>query len=176
MERTLVLVKPDGVRKKVIGAVIDRFEKKGMRIVALKMLVPTKRLAMRHYVLERAWYEGMWRNANATYKKNGRLLTERPVEMGRRVRNALIKDLTAGPVVAIVVEGVDAVSKVRKECGSTEPASAEPRSIRGMYSKDSYKDADRQKRAIRNIVHASDAAKTADREISVWFTKKELAG
>ena len=174
MERTLVLIKPDGVRSKVIGAVISRFEGSGFRIAALKMLAPTRRMASRHYVMEKEWYENMWRNTKKSYEARGEKIGETPLEMGTRVRTALIESLSSGAVVAMVVEGKGAVSAVREICGATEPVRASPSSIRGMYSDDSYKKADREGRAVRNVVHASDSAASASREIRVWFSKKEL--
>ncbi len=175
MERTLVLVKPDGVEKKVIGAVIDRFERSGLRIVALKMLVAGKGQVGRHYVLERKWYENAWSNTKNAYDKKGIKMKETPLQFGKRIRNALIEGLMEGPIVAMVVEGNDAIAKVRKIAGATSPDRAEKGTIRNMYSKDSYEKADKENRAVRNIIHASDG-KTATREIKVWFTSKEIHG
>jgi nucleoside-diphosphate kinase len=173
-ERTLVLVKPDGVEKGVTGAVIDRFERAGLKIIAIKMLRPTREQVEMHYVLEKSWYENMWNNSNKAQEARGQKLKETPLEMGTRVRGNLINSLMGGPIVAMVVEGKDAISAVRKMAGATSPDRAEPSTIRGMYSKDSYEKADKEKRAVRNIVHASDSVETANREIGVWFKKEEL--
>ncbi len=173
MERTLVLVKPDGVQKAVIGAVISRFEDAGYKIIGLKMLQPTKELAENHYPLEKEWYENMWNNTKKSYEEKGIKLTETALEMGTRVRNMLIHTLTSGTIVAMVVEGDGVIAGVRKIAGATSPDRADPTSIRGMYSKDSYQKADKEKRSVRNIIHASDG-ETAKREIKVWFTDKEL--
>ena len=173
MERTLVLVKPDGVQKGVIGAVISRFEDAGYKIIALKMLEPTREFAENHYPLEKEWYENLWNNTKKAYEAKGLPVKETALEMGTRVRNALIRALTEGPIVAMVVEGNNVIVGDRKIAGATSPDRADPKSIRGMYSKDSYEKADREGRSVRNIVHASDG-ETATREIKVWFTEKEL--
>ena len=174
MERSLVLVKPDGVEKHVIGAVISRFESSGFRIVALKMVRPTKAIAEKHYVLEKSWYENMWSNTKKSYEEKGLQVKETALEMGTRVRNALMEELTRGPVVAIVVEGKNVISEIRKIAGATNPKKADPSTIRGMYSTDSYESADKEGRAVRNIVHASDSVESANREIGVWFDNQEL--
>lgn len=175
MERTLVLVKPDGVEKRVIGAVIDRFERSGLRVIALKMLVAKRSQVARHYILERKWYENAWGNTKKAYDAKGLEMRETPLQFGVRIRNALIRGLMEGPIVAMVVEGNGAIAKVRRIAGATSPNRAEKGTIRNMYSKDSYERADKEKRAVRNIVHASDG-KTASREIRVWFTNKEIHG
>ncbi len=173
MERTLVLVKPDGVQKHVIGAVIDRFERAGLKIIALKMLLAKKEQVERHYVLEKAWYENSWNNTKKAMDAKGVKMTETPLELGTRIRNSLISGLMEGPIVAMVVEGDDAIARVRKIVGATSPDRAEEGTIRKMYSDDNYEKADKAGRAIRNIVHASDG-QTAGREISVWFSNSEL--
>lgn len=174
MERTLVLVKPDGVEKNLIGAVISRFESAGLKVIALKMLVATKGQAGKHYILEKQWYENMWANSKKAKEAAGQKMTETPLQMGLRVRKTLMKFLTSGPIVAMVVEGNDAISEVRKMAGATSPSRADPKSIRGMYSNDSYDKADREKRALKNILHASDSVRTANRETKVWFAKREI--
>jgi nucleoside-diphosphate kinase len=173
MERTLVLVKPDGVQKAVIGAVISRFEDAGFRIIALKMLRPTRKLAEEHYPLEKEWYENLWNNTKKSMDAKGIAVKETPLEMGTRVRKLLITMLTSGPIVAMVVEGDNAIASVRKIIGATSPDRADRSTIRGMYSKDSYEKADAEGRSVRNIVHASDG-ETAKKEIGVWFTEQEL--
>jgi len=174
MERTLVLVKPDGVYRALIGEVISKFEHAGLKIVAIKMLRPNKELVERHYYADKEWLESIGKKSIASAEKEGKHVTETPLEIGMRVRNTLIKYLTDEPVVAMVVEGNDAVFIVRKLIGSTEPKSAEPSSIRGEFSSDSYALADSQGRAVRNIVHASGEKKDAEREIPIWFTEDEI--
>ncbi len=174
MERTLVLVKPDGVQRGLTGTIIHRFELAGLKVVALKMLTPTKAIAEKHYPLEKEWYENAWANTKKSYEAKGMQMKETAVELGTRINKALMTGLTSGPVVAMVLEGNDAIANVRKIVGATSPSRAEPGSIRGTYSTDSYDLADSRKRAVKNIVHASDAPETSKREIAVWFTDKEL--
>ncbi|MFI5412495.1 MAG: nucleoside-diphosphate kinase [Candidatus Micrarchaeales archaeon] len=171
MERTLVIVKPDGVEKGATGAIIAMFEKSGLKITALRMLIASKEQVETHYLLDKEWYEGMWKR---TKDALGDKVTETAFEMGVRVRNGLVKYLASAPIVAMVVEGNDAIATVRKLAGATSPDRAEKGTIRATFSNDSYAKADGEKRAIKNVVHASDAVATAEREISVWFTKKEI--
>ncbi len=174
MESTLVLVKPDGVQRGLIGIVINRFERVGLKVTAMKMVLPTRELAEKHYPLEKEWYEALWKKTKEGYESKGIPFKETPIGIGTRVRNGLIEALTSGPVVAVVVEGNSAISIVRKIVGATNPEKADPGSIRGMFTTDSYDLADRNKRAVRNIAHASDSPETAKKEIATWFTKDEI--
>lgn len=174
IERTLVLVKPDGVQRALIGKIIARLEDAGLKIVAIKMVKPDKELAGLHYINDKKWLTDTGTRTLNSYKEKGVILKQTPVEIATRIRNFLIEFLSSGPVVAMVLEGNDAISVTRKIVGSTEPRKADPSSIRGMYSTDSYELSDKKKRPIKNLVHASEDKKTADREISVWFRPKEL--
>ena len=102
-------------------------------------------------------------------------MSETPLEMGTRVRNSLIDALASRTTVAMIVEGNDSIAAVRKLAGATSPDRAEPTTIRGMYSKDSYEIADKEARAVRNVVHASDSVDSAEKEISVWFKNDEIS-
>ena len=174
IEKTLVLVKPDAVYRSLSGKIISKFEDAGLKVVALKMLWPTKETAEKHYVLEKEWYENMWKNTKKGYDEKGMEFKETPIELGTRIRNWLVKALTSGPVVAMVIEGNDAIASVRKIAGATAPTRADPSTIRGSFSTDSYDFADSKRRVVRNILHASDSVPTAEREISVWFNKNEI--
>jgi nucleoside-diphosphate kinase len=175
MERTLVLVKPEGVKRALIGKVIGRFEDTGLKVTALKMLLPNRDIASRHYPLDEEWYTNAWKNTKKGYDEKGLEFKETPLQLGERVRSWLIESLTSGPVVAMVVAGNDAIASVRKIAGATAPNRADPYSIRGMYSTDSYDLSDTRRRVVRNIVHASDSVPTAEREIKVWFTDNEIS-
>lgn len=174
MERTLVLVKPDGVERALIGKVISKFEDAGLKIVALKMLKPTSELVSKHYADDKAWMEKLGKKAIASYEARGTKVAETPLEIGMRIRKFLFDYITKAPVVAMVVEGNEAISIVLKLTGSTSSAKADASSIRGMYSSDSYDLADEKKRAVKNIIHASDSKETAEREITVWFKESEI--
>ena len=126
--------------------------------------------------MEKQWYENLWNNTKKSYDSKGEEFTETPAQTGRRVRNMLIKHITSGPVVAMVIEGNESVDIVRKICGATSPSRADPSTIRGSLASDSYSLADTSKRSVKNIVHASDSARSAQREISVWFSSDEING
>jgi nucleoside-diphosphate kinase len=173
MERTLVLVKPDGVQKAVIGAVIGRFEDAGYNVIALKMLKATKEQVGSHYAADKEWLLSVGKKTRASFEAKGVKMDETDLQIGERIRGWLLDYLTEGPIVAMVVEGNDVIAGIRKIAGSTSPDMADPASIRGMYSKDSYAEADKEHRPVRNILHASDG-ETAKHEIEVWFTDQEL--
>ena len=131
MEKTLVLIKPDAVEKNIIGKVISHYEDNGLKIVEMKMLTATKELAEEHYIehADKPFY------------------------------NSIVSFITRSPIVAMIVEGDNAIEKVRKINGPTKPVGADPNSIRGKYSTD----------VEENCVHASDSPEGAEKEINLWF-------
>jgi len=172
IEDTLVLIKPDGVQKNIIGDVISRFERAGLRIVGLKMLKPSESLLEKHYPLTPDWVSGLAQKTRESFAKKGVTLEETDLQIAKRVQSWLKESLGAGMIVALVLRGNCAVEIVRKLVGSTEPKSAAAGTIRGDFSTDSYDLADKEKRSLRNIVHASGTVDEANREIEVWFEKK----
>ncbi|MFH0840876.1 MAG: nucleoside-diphosphate kinase [bacterium] len=176
-ERSLVIVKPDGVQRSLIGEVIKRYEKVGLKLVGLKMIIPTEDMAYNHYyqVGGDAWIESVGEKARASYEKKG---LESPYqtnkENGEAVLASLVKYLTSGPVVAMVWQGNQAVPLIRKIAGGTEPLTSDVGTIRGDYTLDTYSLADTDKRAIRNIIHASGTVEEAIKEINLWFKPEEL--
>ena len=146
MERTLVLIKPDGVQRGLMGEIVTRFEKVGLKIVGMKMQWVDKLFARKHYAahVEKKFYPGL---------------------------EAMI---TEGPVLAMVLEGLHAVELIRKMVGATEPKSAPPGTIRGDYSHHSYAYTDAQGKSIKNLVHASGNLEEAKQEIALWFKEEEL--
>ena len=136
MERTFVMIKPDGVQRRLIGKVIQRFEESGLKIVAMKFLSVPNKLAEKHY----------------------------EVHKGKNFYNGLIKYITSGPVLAMVLEGENAIEKVRKMVGATDPQKSMAGTIRGDFAQN----------IGRNIIHASDGKETAKKEISLWFKDDEL--
>lgn len=172
IERTLVLIKPDGVQRRLIGEILHRFERTGLKIIALKMIWPTLEQARKHYTME-----GLIETAKrsiANQAARGVVITDTPEKLAQKIGKKLFSFLTAGPVVAIVLSGNKAIEMVRKMVGATEPLSAAPGTIRGDWGIDSYEEADSHNRAIRNIVHASGSDVEAKREIKIWFTDKEI--
>lgn len=174
IEKTLLLVKPDGVERALIGRIISKLEECGLKVVAMKMLMASKALAGIHYIDDKDWVENLGNKAFTSYKEKGIPIKETATQMGMRVRGYLIDYISSGPIVAMVFEGNEAISITRKLVGSTAPSKADPSTIRGIYSSDSYDLADAKKRPIRNLVHASEDQKTAEREIKVWFKPGEI--
>ncbi len=174
MEKTFVLIKPDGVQRALMGKIIGRFEDAGLRITAMKMTMADKELAAKHYVDDVAWLEDVGKKSIASYEAKGIKVSDTAEQIGRKIRGYLMDYLTMGPVVAMVVEGNEALSIVRKIVGSTAPSKADPSTLRGMYAIDSYQLADEQKRPVHNLIHTSDSLETAEKEIGLWFEEGEI--
>lgn len=173
-ERSLVLIKPDGVQRGLVGEIISRFEKCGLKIAAMKMVYPNEELAGNHYIADEEWLTTVGTKQKAAYAKKGIELKETERELGVQVRKYLIDYLIMSPVVALVVEGHNAVKHIRKLVGSTSPGDAAPGTIRGDFAFDTYQLADESKRPIQNMIHASGEVVEAKREIELWFKKEEI--
>lgn len=174
MERTLVLVKPDGVRRGLVGEVISTFERAGLRIVAMKMARASPELCEKHYPDTREWYETVGGKTLEGYAFLGldaktEFGTDDRLEIGRTVKGWLVEFLSSADVVAMVLEGNAAVKNVRRICGNTLPLFADPGSIRGRFSLDSPDAANAEKRPVLNLVHASGETDEAVFEIGLWF-------
>ncbi len=178
-ERSLVFLKPDGVQRGLVGEVVGRFERAGLKLAGMKMLWPDRSLLDRHYPKDEAFLKtigGKTKEAFAAYgldvkKETG---TDDAREIGTQVRGWLIDYVSSGPVVAFVLEGIHAVSVVRKLVGDTLPYRAAPGTIRGDFSVDSPTVANLMKRPVRNLIHASGSVEEASVEIPLWFRKEEL--
>ncbi len=176
-ERTVVIVKPDGVQRSLIGEIIKRYEQVGLKLIAMKMVMPTEEMATKHYydVGGDEWIEEVGRKAAAAYKKKGMKSPYKTYkENGWAVLKANAKYLSAGPVVAMVWQGAQAVGLVRKITGGTEPLTSDIGTIRGDYTLDSYALADTDQRSVRNLIHASGDPEEAAKEIKIWFKDDEL--
>jgi len=173
-EKTLVLLKPDAVQRGLMGEILTRFERCGLTIVALKMQYADAKKAGEHYVDDEAWLKAMGEKTIASYRKKGLPFNKTALEQGRIVREGLMSFLAMSPIIALVLEGHDAVAHVRKMVGPTAPADAAPGTIRGDYSFETYKLADDANRPLQNLIHASGAREEAQREIAVWFSPKEI--
>lgn len=175
-ERTLVIMKPDAVQRSLIGEILMRYERSGLKLVAMKMLIPTPEMATKHYMVGgEEWLENVGRKASAAYEKKGEkspYATFR--ENGMAILQSNAKYLSAGPVVAMVWEGNQAVGIVRKLTGGTEPLGSDIGTIRGDFTIDSYGLADTGNRSIRNLIHASGESEEAEKEIPIWFSLHEL--
>ncbi|MGC8478324.1 MAG: nucleoside-diphosphate kinase [Candidatus Micrarchaeia archaeon] len=174
IERTLVLIKPEGVYRALVGKIITTFEDAGLKIVGIKIVRPNEDIAGKHYAADEEWLASVGRKTKESAQKRGIEIKESEIEIGNRVRNLLLKHLTSGPVIAMALEGNEAIYVVRKLAGSTEPRSADPSSIRGKYGVDSYEMGDMKGRPVQNVVHASEDAKAAKKELELWFDESEL--
>lgn len=174
-ERTLVVIKPDGVQRGLIGEIIKRFENVGLKLVAMKMLVPEEAHIEEHYTLDPNWRKVTGEKTIESYIKKGLTPPSTdPLEITAKILANLKKYLASGPVVAMVWEGAHAVKIIRKITGGTEPLTSDVGTIRGDYVLDSYTMADTDTRAVRNLVHASGSPEEADAEIAHWFKPAEL--
>ena len=174
-ERTFVIIKPDGIQRSLIGEVIGRFERVGLKVVAMKMMMATPDLVEKHYTLDPAWRTVTGEKTIKSYVSKGLTPPSTdPLEITARILKNLVTYMTAGPIVAFVLEGAHAVQIVRKLVGSTEPLSSDVGTIRGDFVLDSYQMSDADSRAARNVVHASGSVKEAADEINHWFKPAEL--
>lgn len=174
-EKTLVIIKPDGIQRTLIGEIIGRFEKIGLKIVGLKILVPTEDQVEQHYTLDPEWRRVTGEKRIKAAKEKGEVLqTEDPHQITAVILEKLKKYLTSGPVIAMVWQGAHAVEIVRKITGGTEPRSSDVGTIRGDFVLDSYIMADNDGRAVRNLIHASGSINEANMEIDHWFQKGEI--
>ena len=178
-EVTFLMIKPDGVRRGYIGEVINRIEKIGLKIIALKMVQATREKISGFYPSDTKWINRLGEKTLGTYQKYGydpikELGTDKPEVIGKMVREWLVDYMTSAPLVPMVIKGIHAVSKVRKLAGDTMPANAEFGTIRGDLSADSAAAANRDKRAVFNVVHATETPEEAERELRYWFEKEEL--
>ncbi len=180
-ERTLVLLKPDAVKRGLIGEIISRFEKCGLKIIGLGLVKPSRKLMDKHYPKTKEWVENLGNNFFRTCEENNLKIdvkkefnVNNAYELGLLVRSWLIDYMCSGPIVKIAIEGPHAVEIVRKIVGHTLPYKAQPGTIRGDFSIDTPILANLEKRAIKNLIHASGSKEEAEYEINLWFTKDEL--
>ncbi|MDD5527370.1 MAG: nucleoside-diphosphate kinase [Patescibacteria group bacterium] len=176
-ERTLVIIKPDGIQRSLVGEIVGRYERVGLKLVALKMVIPSEDHAIKHYheVGGDEWLEAVGAKARVAYEKKGMkspYATNK--DNGWAVLKANAKYLSAGPVICMVWEGNQACAVVRKLTGATEPLSSDVGTIRGDFTIDSYQAADTDARSVRNLIHASGNPAEAAKEIKIWFRDEEL--
>lgn len=177
-EISFLMIKPDAVRRGLSGEIIRRVERVGLKVIGLKMLRPSVKQVDDHYPKDSKWIKRLGEKTLATYEKYGfdakkELGTDSAAKIGPMVRRWLVEFMTSGPVVALVIKGVHAVTMVRKLAGQTMPSEAELGTIRGDFSVDSAAAANRDHRAVFNLVHASETQDEARHEIEHWFGKKE---
>jgi len=178
-QHTLLMIKPDGVQRGLIGKIVSRFEQVGLKIIGLKFEWTTKEKIVAHYPETDAWFKKVGERTLTNYKKKGLdakkvFKTDDAVQIGRTVKKWLINYLQQSPLFIIALEGYECIEVCRKLCGNTIPVLAAPGTIRGDFSYDTIDLANEQSRPIRNIIHASDTVDDGEKEINVWFKPEEL--
>jgi len=174
-EKTLVIIKPDGVQRSLIGEVIQRFERVGLKLVATKMILPSPEMIEKHYTLDPEWRRITGEKTIKSYKDKGLTPPSKdPLAITEVILTNLKKYMTSGPAVFMVWQGAHAVKIVRKLVGGTEPLSSDVGTIRGDYVLDSYQLSDTTGRSVRNVLHASGSVEEAENEITHWFLPNEI--
>jgi len=173
-ERTLIAIKPEAIQRRLVGEIIAKFEKRGLKLIATKMVAPTADQVGKHYADDEAWYLSSGTKTFNNYKDKGIDPGLTPVELGKRTRQMLLEHLADRPVLFMVWEGPHAVALGRKTAGATNPLVADIGSIRGDYSTESYEMSDELGRAIHSVIHASGSTDEAETEIAIWFTPEEI--
>lgn len=174
-ERTLVIIKPDGIQRNLVGEIMKRYERTGLKLTGIKMLVPTAELIEQHYTLDPEWRRITGEKTIKGFKDKGlKAPSEDPFEITRVILGQLATYMTSGPVIAMIWQGAHAVQIVRKITGGTEPLMSPVGTIRGDFVLDSYQMTSADGRSVRNLVHASGSPKEAEDEIAHWFEKGEI--
>lgn len=176
MERTFVILKPDTIQRSLIGEIINRLERTGLKLVAVKMLTANEERLLQHYGKDDEWYLAKGTKRVQLMKDAGKPVdgNRPPIEYGKDIIRGVVRYMRACPVVAMVWEGNQAVAVVKKLVGTTDPTASDVGTIRGDYQLDSYSLSDAEQRGIRNLIHCSDQPSEAEREIPIWFTTEEL--
>jgi nucleoside-diphosphate kinase len=174
-ERTLVLIKPDGIQRSLIGDIIMRFERVGLKLVGMKFIMATEDQCWTHYHKDDAWFLKKGTGIVENRKKLNLPVDKEAIEYGKDIIRAVVTFMTAGPIVAMVWEGNQSVAVVKKLVGGTEPTTSDVGTIRGDYTIDSYYLCDVDgSRGMRNLVHCTDNTDESQREIDIWFKPEEL--
>ncbi len=178
-EQTLVLIKHDGVARGLIGEIISRFERVGLKVVGMKFIIPSIDVATKHYPSSEEWLLNVGNRVIKEYTDNGIDIkqvfnTLDPQKIGEVIKSWNVEYLTFGPVLAIVLEGPGSVKLVRKMVGATNPSESAPGTIRGDYTWDSGEVSNKHNRPFYNLIHASSSVDDARTEIKLWFSKSEI--
>ena len=174
IERTLAIIKPDGVQRNLMGEILGRFERAGLKVVAMKLTWPSSELVGEHYADDENYHKSVGEKALQNAKDKGMVINESALDIGKRVREANMRYLSTGPVLTFVLEGNTAIQTVRNIIGGTNPLSADIGTIRGDLTIDDFAQADIETRSVRNLMHASGDSSEAEREIKLWFEDSEL--
>lgn len=164
IQRTLILIKPDAVKRNLIGEIISRYEEAELKVVELKMLTASMDLAEAHYSADEDYLRSVGQKSIDAGDK-----VDDPLEQGRKIINSMRGFLSSNPIVAMVLEGEEAIPLARKVTGYTDPTSAEKGTVRGDLGQDSILAANKEARPVYNLVHASGNPEEAEKEIQIWF-------
>lgn len=173
-ERSFIILKPDSVQRSLMGEIIARFERVGLKFIGIKMFIPKEDQLLSHYNKDEAWFLKKGERIVNELQAAGKIVDKEPIEYGKDIIRTIVHYMTVAPVVAMVVEGNQAVAVVTKLVGTTEPATSDVGTIRGDYTVDSYGHSSYENRAVRNLIHCSESPAEAEREIAIWFTDDEL--
>lgn len=173
-ERTLVILKPDAVQRSLVGEILKRFERTGLKFAAFKFFVPPAEKTWKHYGKDDEWFLKKGTRTVEERTKNNLPVEKEAIEYGKDIIQGCVDLFTCGPVLALVIEGNQSVAVVKKLVGGTEPTTSDVGTIRGDFTTDSYEIANIDNRAVRNLVHCSDSVEEAKREIALWFDESEI--
>lgn len=173
-ERTLVILKPDAVQRGLVGEIIKRIENTGLKLIAMKFIQASEEQLWQHYNKDDAWFMKKGQRIIEEKTAAGFPVEKEAIEYGKDIIRALVKFMSCGPIVPMIWEGNQASGIVKKLVGSTEPLSSGPGTLRGDYTIDSYELASLDDRAVRNLIHCSDPAEDAEREVPIWFDENEI--
>ncbi len=173
-QRTLVIIKPDGVQRNLIGEIVHRIERTGLKLVAMKLMVATPEQGLAHYGKNDEWLNAKGARRIEQMKAAGKPVTKAPKDYGMDIVNANVKFIIAGPIVPMIWEGNEAVGVVKKIVGTTEPLTSDVGTIRGDLTIDSYDLSDNDERCVRNLVHCTSDPEETEREVAIWFKPGEI--
>ncbi len=173
-ERTFFALKPDAIQRALIGELISRIERTGLKMTALKMIMATEKQCWDHYNKDDKWFLEKGQKVLENRKAKNMPIEKEAIEYGRDIIAALVKFMTCGPIIVMVFEGNQAVGIVKKIVGGTEPLTSDVGTIRGDFTVDSYELSNIDERAVRNLTHCSDCPEEAEREIALWLKEEEI--
>lgn len=173
-QRTFAMLKPDAVQRSLMGEILGRFEKVGLKVIGVKFVIADEKKLWAHYNKDDAWFLKKGTKIVEDKKAAGQKIEKEAIEYGKDIIGSLVKYMKAGPVLQFALEGNEAIAVVKKLVGSTEPATSDVGTIRGDYTSDSYAICSVDDRAVRNLMHCSDNPEDAVRELELWFGKGEL--
>jgi nucleoside-diphosphate kinase len=173
-ERTFVILKPDTVQRSLMGEVIRRFERTGLKCTAMKMINADEARLLQHYNKDDAWFLKKGTRIIEDMQAQGRPVEKEAIEYGKDIIRTIVHYMEAAPAVVMVWEGNEAVAVVTKLVGTTEPKTSDVGTIRGDFTVDSYTHSSYENRAVRNLIHCSESPEEAEREIAIWLTPDEI--